>query len=141
MTSYCVKCSTKTADVDGETTAKNGRQGMRSKCDECGGRGSLMFAAKGRSRRTLCCLMMLCWRRTRATASNKSMADLRSTNRTKNIYGDAKKNRVRCKNAGLHHTVTINPFLRSKRKMAPQAKQYSHFAGIDEKYEVSFKGN
>ena len=37
MTSYCVKCRTKTADVDGqESTTKNGRRGVKSKCDECG---------------------------------------------------------------------------------------------------------
>ena len=27
----------------------------------------------------------------------------------------AKKNRVRCKNAGLHHSHSTNPFLRSKK--------------------------
>ena len=37
MTSYCVKCRTKTTDVDGEeTTTKNGRQGVKSKCADCG---------------------------------------------------------------------------------------------------------
>ena len=37
MTSYCVKCRTKTADVDGEeTTTKNGRRGVKSKCADCG---------------------------------------------------------------------------------------------------------
>ena len=37
MTSYCVKCRTKTADVDEqETTTKNGRRGVKSKCADCG---------------------------------------------------------------------------------------------------------
>ena len=37
MTSYCVKCKTKTTDVDGEeTTTKNGRRGVKSKCADCG---------------------------------------------------------------------------------------------------------
>ena len=37
MTSYCVKCRTKTSDVDEqETTTKNGRRGVKSKCADCG---------------------------------------------------------------------------------------------------------
>ena len=40
MISYCVKCRTKTADVDGVQRAvcitKNGRRGVKSKCADCG---------------------------------------------------------------------------------------------------------
>ena len=37
MSSYCVKCRSKTVDVGSEeTTTKNGRRGVKTKCDVCG---------------------------------------------------------------------------------------------------------